>query len=218
MLAQFPFLGQRSEDDVVHAGIEAGLDRRGREAAERKLPGEQLVKHHPQRINVGPVVHLVGRLHLFRGHVMRCADPGPGAGERVRFARRGTRTLKQLRDAEIGNFHAALGIQQQVLRLDIPMQHPLRMRGLQRLTNRRNQRQRLLRREAPGSQRLAEVGPVHELHEQEAEPTRLPKPMDAHDVRMPQPRERTGLALESFHEGRIGGQFTGQHLERRDSA
>jgi hypothetical protein len=33
--------------------------------------------------------------------------------------------------------------------------------------------------------------------------------MDAHDVGMLQPRERTRLALEAFHEGRIGGQFTG---------
>ncbi|MCX6870931.1 MAG: hypothetical protein NTY84_09935 [Verrucomicrobia bacterium] len=28
-------------------------------------------------------------------------------------------------DAASGNFHAALGIEQQVLRLDVPMQHPL---------------------------------------------------------------------------------------------
>ena len=98
------------------------------------------------------------------------------------------------------------------------MQNSLGVRGLQRLADRWDEGQRLLRGKAPGSQCLAEAGSVHELHEQEAEPTRLPKPMDAHDVRMPQPRQRAGLALEAFHEGRIGGQFTGQHLERRNSA
>ena len=149
---------------------------------------------------------------------MRRADPGPGAGERVRLGRRGSRALEQFRDAEVGNLHAALGIEQQVLRLDVPMQHPLRVRGLQRLANRRDEGQRLLRREAPGSQRLAKVGSVHELHQQEAEPAGLPEPMHAHDVGMPQPRERAGFALEAFHKGRIGGQFPGQHLERRDPA
>ena len=139
MLAEFPLLGQRPEDDVVHAGVETGLDRRSREAAKRKLPGEQLVEDHSQRIDVGPVVYLVGRLHLFRGHVMRRTDPGPGASERVRLRRQSPRPLQQLRDAKVGNFHAALGVEQQVLWLNIPMQHPQRVRGLQRLANRRDE-------------------------------------------------------------------------------
>ena len=65
---------------------------------------------------------------------------------------------------------------------------------LQRLANLRHDGQRLLRRDLPRLQQLAQVHAVHEFHQQVIEPVRLAEVVDRDDVRVVQPGQRLGLA------------------------
>ena len=117
---------------------------------------------------------------------------GPGLGLRDEFG-----------DAEVHQLHAALRIEQDVLRLDVAVQHALLVGVLQRVANLRHDRERLLRRETARPHRLAQVHAIHKLHEQVEEIPRPPRVMHRDDVRMMQPGEQLPLAGEALREGRI---------------
>jgi hypothetical protein len=72
---------------------------------------------------------------------------------------------------------------------------------LQCLAHRRDDRQRLLRREATPEQRLPQIHSIDELHEQIEEAAGLPEVMNSDDVRMAERRQR--LRVEESR-GKIG--------------
>ena len=130
-------LGQRPLEDGVDGARELRRDLRrardrciqmrerlghGRIGRVRPSPGEELVRHHAERVAVarsrgGLTASLLGR------EVPRRAEDHPGQCERVE-ARCG-------RDAEVGYVHAILVVEQEVRGLDVPMDDALRVRGIQ---------------------------------------------------------------------------------------
>ena len=119
---------------------------RGRgEFAQRQFAGEHFVEHHAQRVDVRAVVHVCGLLDLLRRHVVRRAHDLPVAGERgVAAASR----PEDLGDAEVGDLHPALLVEQDVLRLDVAVDDAFVVRELERLADLRDDRQRLARAQA----------------------------------------------------------------------
>ena len=226
--AQFRGHGQRSEDHLVESDIDLDFSRRGLEGAFRRFPGEQFVQHHPQRVDVGAMVHGPAG-PLFRGHVLRRAcgrgpeGVGPAQAPRRdlgwcrcgpgREGATGRGGPEQLGDAEIGHFHPALLVEQQVLRLDVAVHHAVVVGVLERFADRRHDGQRLFRGEPAGRHRLAQVDPVDVLHHQVVEPARLAEIVDGDDVRVVQRGQHPGLRGEPLGEAGVGAAFGGQDLE-----
>ena len=119
-------------------------------------------------------------------------------------------------DAEVGDLHPALFVEQDVFRLDVAVDDALFVGVLQRLADFRNDGERLGGRQLSGLQQLSQRQAVHKLHQQiETSPhltysdkSRLEtctsaEIIDGDDVRMIQPRQRVGFALESLGELRV---------------
>ena len=71
-----------------------------------------------------------------------------------------------LGDAEVGDLHPALLVQQDVLRLDVAVDDALVVGVLQRLADLRTMASASSRRESAGPQQLPQVHAVHVLHQQ----------------------------------------------------
>ena len=176
-----------------------GLLRRQREAAQRQLPGQHLVEDDAQRVDVGPVIDLQRPLHLLRGHVVQRAHhlPRPGQREVAGVA------AQQLGQAEVGDLHAALAVQQDVLRLDVAVDDALLVGVLQGVADLRHDPQRLLRLQVAVAQQLPQVDAVHVLHDEVVEAAGLAEIVDGDDVGMAEPGQGAGLAVEALGEGGV---------------
>ena len=112
------------------------LDRRL--PAERPLPAQHLVKHDAECEDVGPVV---GRFppHLLGAHVAHRAENRPllrRSGALARAARRQLRLPRLrgrhlLRQTEVEHLHVSVGGHEDVLRLHVPVDDPVRVGGAQ---------------------------------------------------------------------------------------
>ncbi len=71
-----------------------------------------------------------------------------------------------LGDAEVGDLHPALFVEQDVFRLDVAVDDALVVGELERFADLRHDGQRLFRRQFPGLFDLAQVGAIHKFHEQ----------------------------------------------------
>ena len=80
---------------------------------ERSLTGEHFVERDPQRVQIGPLVNRFA-LDLLRRHVVQRAQRRTGGGKFGGFA-------LAARDAEIHQFHRAVGRQHHVGRFDVAM-------------------------------------------------------------------------------------------------
>ena len=87
---------------------------------ERRLAGDELVQHDPERVDVAA---LVGRIafDLLRRHVRRRAEH--------RAARGHARVADRAREPEVGDADAALLVDEHVLRLEIAVDDALGVRG-----------------------------------------------------------------------------------------
>jgi hypothetical protein len=90
----------------------------------------------------------------------------------------------------------------------------LLVRELKRVTHLRDNRERVDRREVPAAEHFPQVHAVHELHEEVVQPARLAEVVDGHDVRVAEPRQRAGLADESFLEAGVAVDARWKDLER----
>ena len=104
-----------------------GQHARQRRRRERLRAREDLVQHHPHRVDVAARVELIA-LHLLGAHVVRRADDEARLGHP--FLR-----LGHPRDAEVHQLHLALVVDEDVLRLDVAVDDPLLVRGLQPAAN-----------------------------------------------------------------------------------
>ncbi len=179
-------LRQRAHHQIRHRGrhpnrrrrknIKVMMDkRRGRQRRiKRRRPGQQLIQQHPQGVQIG------GRAQpatedLFGGHIPRSTD------NRARGSRR---SLHDFRDTEVGDFQQAGGVEQNVVRFDVTVQHPPAMRTGQRRSHRQPHRTRRLRRHTrpPTGQRP----PAQQLHHDQMQIVCGDRVIDPDDMRMVQ--------------------------------
>ena len=100
-----------------------------RRPGEWRLPGEHLVEHARQRVEVAAAVQVSLAGGLLRAHVGGSTDRHAGGGERLR-----TRSIHCPRDPEIRDDGVA-ALEQDVLRLDVAMDHPPGVRVAQCVAN-----------------------------------------------------------------------------------
>lgn len=203
LLPQLALLFQSPEDDLVDAGVDGGALAGGGEAAEREFAGEHFVDDDAEAVDVGAVIDVAGIFVLFGGHVGGAAERTAGHGE----SEIAVRVADEASDAEIGDFHATAGIEQDVFRFDIAVPDALGVGGLERVADRRDEGERLLRGEPAGPHRLAEVHAIDVFHEQVEVSAALAVLENGDDVRVVEFAEGACFAGETFGEGGIAAEF-----------
>ena len=163
-------LGQCAEHRVFHSGRNRVAHRRDRRrafgehlgddrlharAGERRIAGEHLVRHHAERVDVGARVDRPFAHRLFRAHVLRRAEGEAGLRHPLAAG-----ALHGERDAEIGDQGMA-ALQQDVLRLDVAMDHATGVGVAERVGDFAGDEQGIVDRQLPfarqpGAQRLAD--------------------------------------------------------------
>ena len=138
---------------------------------------------------VGQLTTLLLRSHVLRrsGRLRFDTDVIPGISN-------------NFRNPKIGDFHAPTFVEEEIRGLDIAMNDPVIVSELKRIAKRRNYGERLSWREFPGPQQLPQIHPIHKLHEEEIESTRLTEVMHRHDVGMIERRQGMGLTHEPLCE------------------
>ncbi len=106
------------------------------------------------------MVYRARLLHLLGSHVEEGAHDLLCAGQR----QVGRRQPHQLGQAEVGDRHAPLTVQEDVLRLDVAVDQALVVRVLQGIADLRCDLQRLGSRQRPAPQEVAQVPAIHVLH------------------------------------------------------
>ncbi len=113
------------------------------------------VDDHAHRVDVRPVVNGFRVFHLLGGHVVRRAHHHVGLGEhRLRLR------AHDLGKAEVGDLHPSLPVHQDVLRLDVAVDHALAVGVLQGVAELGNDPEGLLGGEPPLAHQLAQVDAV----------------------------------------------------------
>ena len=197
------------EDDVVEAGVGAGFFGRSGEAAEGKFAGEHFVEDDAEGINVGAVVDGVWFFDLFGRHVVRCAEGGPGAGEWI-F---GDGFSEEFGDAEVGDFNAAAGVEEDVVGFDVAMEDAFVVGVLEGFADARDDGEGLGGVDGAGAHGLAEVDAVDVFHEEVEEGAGLAEVVDGDDVWVVEFGEGAAFAGEAFGEGGLFGEGLGEDFE-----
>ncbi len=112
-------------------------------AAEQPAPGQHLVEHAAEREDVAAPVHAAAG-HLLGRHVAERAEHDPLRGMRDRRAVGGNlRALEPLqREAEVQNLYRAVRRQEDVLRLQVTVDHAARVRSRQAVGDGRRRSER----------------------------------------------------------------------------
>ena len=172
---------------------------RGRLALESPPPGHHLVQHAAEREEVATGVNRLAA-HLFRCHVAGRAQDRAGV-RRGRDVRPGFIPLvgkpRDPGQAEVEDFHPAVGRQEEVLRLDVAVDDALGVGGGEPFRDRRADGDRLPPRQRPPGQTLAERLAFQQFHDGIGDGALGAVVVDAQDVRVGQRRHRPGLALEA---------------------
>ena len=169
---------QRAHDDFVEAHVNLHFARGWLKLVGRKFAGQQFIKHHAERIDVGPAIDALIGCSLLGGHVFRRSDdlilrwalpphPNPlplGGGEGVRS---GAGVVQNLGNAEVGDFDPARFVEEQILGLDVAVNDAVLMGELEGFANRRHDGEGLLRCEPARRHGLAQVDTIDKFHEQE---------------------------------------------------
>ena len=91
-------------------------------ALKRSVPGQQRVKYHPEREEIGTSIHSLS-VQLLRSDVSRASEYLTGNGQM---------RPSEFRDTEIRDLRIPLFRNKNVLRLNIAMHHAPRMRVVER--------------------------------------------------------------------------------------
>ena len=206
-------LGRRACDDVVEGLDEIVALRAGQRTwildvrpelghvvvlRVRHLPGEHLVEHAAQRVDVGAAIDRPGPDLLGRD-VVRRADPGAGA-------RQAALRPEPLGEAEVGQVDVlvlACAAEQDVGRLDVAMHQAALVCGVECRGHRRHDALHAVEAELAAVDHLAQVRAGHEAHRQVQDAAILAAAMDGDDVRMLERCREPCLRLEASHRVRV---------------
>ena len=139
------------------------------------------------------MVHLPGALELLGRHVSR----RPHGLMRARELQ-APRVAAELRQPEVHELDPAEAVEEHILGLDVPVHHALVVGVLERFAQGGDDGQGLRLGQPSIGQHLAQVGPVHELHDDPGEVLDLAEVVHRDDTGVHQPREGLGLALEAL--------------------
>ncbi len=182
-------------------GVGVGL------ADERHPPGEALVEHEPEGVDVGSTVEpsapdLLGRQVL-------------GGSHHHVVARQVIAAVQSLGDAEVGEQDAAIRRHEDVAGLDVTMHEAGLVRGVEGSRHAGPDVNRQFRAEPRlHVEELAEALAVDELHDDRLAAALLEYVVHGDDVRMGEPGDRDGLATKPLGDDRVGRQARLQPLQR----
>ncbi len=114
--------GTLFRDRLRRLGDVRGEDLLRGQPGEGRTSGQQLIAHHPERVDVGPVIDVRIGGGLFRSHVGRCSERDPDGGEILPPGR----LAHRLGHAEIHHQRMAAR-EHDVVGLDIAVHHPAAM-------------------------------------------------------------------------------------------
>ena len=168
------------------------------------MSDEELERHHAQRVEVGPRADVLAHRLLGR-HVVRGADGHPGGREETPLLRR------TLGDTEVGDLHAAVGGDHDVLGLQVAVDDVLSLRVVERREHSLENPRDL------GERHVADVRPErsagHVLHGDVRGSVAHEVVVDRDDVGMAEGARQPRLAQEAPGERRIGLAQRAQLLE-----
>ena len=186
--------------DGVHAQQVADVGR-----GERRPAGEALVQHHAERVQVGSLVHRAAqRARLLRRRVQQRADGRLGA--LVRLARR---------HAEVDQAGPAVGLDHDVVRLDVAVHQPGPVDRRQRIREFQRQRHDPVGGQRPVVQQAGQRPTLDEIHHEVRAPVVPSDLVDPHEVGMVHGGQQRRLAAQC--DGRLIGRPI-DHLERVGAA
>ena len=171
----------------------------GRTSRERNRSGEHLVEDDAQRVDVGALIER-DSLHLLGRHVVRRADDPP------RFGQAGI--LERLGQSEVGDGHAPAAVDENVLRLQVAMNHALLVRRLQPFADLPEDVHGLRKGQpAFAAHHRREVLAGDVLHGQKLHAAGLAEVIDAEDVLVRDVAGELNLAFESLQDRRVTGKI-----------
>ena len=174
---------------------------------DRRLAGQHLVQHRGQRVDVAPGVELPVARGLLRAHVLRRAQREPGLGQAV-----AARLAHRQRDAEVGQHRLALE-QQDVLRLDVAVDHAVAVGVVQRAGDLAGDGERLVQAELVLAVELVPERLAPDQGQHIIEEAALgPRVDQRQDVRVVQPGRDLDLGQEPL-DAEHGAQLRPEHLE-----
>ncbi len=182
-------------------------------AAERREAREQLVQDRGQRVDVDRRARRQA-LHDLRGQVVRRPDDLRGPGPARGVDEFGHTEVRQQRAVRAARPQRALHVQQHVLRFDVPVHDPRRVRRGQPVRDVGDDRHRRLGREAPlPVEAGAQVRAADQVHDQGEVVAVDHQVAHGDDVRMLQAEQRRPLLHEAADELLVGGEVLAQQLD-----
>ena len=180
-------------------------------ADERHVAGDGLDEHEAERVEVGAPVE-PARGALLRRRVARGAEH---RARRLGPARLGERAG----EAEVGDAHDAVLVEEEVGRLDVAVHEPAAVRVLERRGDLAADVRGLRRREPDaGVEHPAQRAALEQLEDHERDAVVLAPVVDGHDVRVVQRRRELGLGAEPAQEARVVRKARVEDLDRDASA
>ena len=178
---------------------------RGR-APKRRAAGQQLVKDRTERIYVRRRPHFVRfSLGLLGRHVRRRAQDRARGGQVARL---------QLGQTEVGDLGRVVRGEQDVRRLQVPVDDAQPMSRLDGPGKLLDQAGRLVRQQRRTVEALSEAPAADVLERQERQPVVFPDLMDLDDVRMAHSCDGVGFSQKACAALGVGVRARQKHLER----
>lgn len=178
----------------------------------RALPGRALVKHRACRINIRPRIRRVIP-QLLRRHIRCCAEKTGCLFDAQRGLGRSLR-MKELRKAEIQYLQPLVRREAQIPRLEVAVQHALRVRRFESCRELRADSRHFLERQSAGRKALVQRSPRHELHHQKVRSVVRIEIENRANIRMIQPGQRQCLVPKALPRRCICQRPRRQHFQR----
>jgi hypothetical protein len=147
---------------------------------------------------------------LLGRHVAGCADDGPGGGQAGVL-------VGALGQAEVGDARLALGVDQDVGRLEVAVQHAAAVREVDRLGDDADVAHRLQRRQRVFAHQFGQAAALDVIHREVVLPLLLADLVDGDDVGVLEAGGGPGFLLEAAHVGFVGELPAQDHLQGDDA-
>ena len=179
----------------------------------RGMAGEQKIQRAAQAVDVGPGVHGVAVHSLLGRQVVRRAQHVFAVGPRQRTGL----LVAEAGQPHVENLDHALGVNQQISRLDVAVDQPGVVRMLQPASGLGDvvSGYLVIQRLAALANQSLKIPALHILHHKVMRGTVMVDIVGPHDVRVIQRRCGLGLQVETIQERRGLQAALGQHLDGR---